>query len=136
MTDGFRIKLDGFDEIERELKKLGNDAPKVLRSGMRAGAVVVKKAAQQNLAPHRNTGELADSLKVSTRVDRRTRSIVARVRNTRDTFYGMFLEFGTIHINGVHWLKRALQSNQNRAFDAARLKMAQRIKKIKAKRVR
>lgn len=136
MADGFEINLQGFDELERELKQLGDDAPKVLRAGIRAGAVIVRKAAQKNLEPHRDTGDLADSLKVSARIDRRKRAVTATVRNTRDTFYGSFLEFGTVHISPVRWLTRALRDNSQQALDAVAERMRRRIKAVKAKRAR
>lgn len=137
MADGFKIKLEGFDELERELKQLGDDAPKVLRAGIRAGAVVVRKAAQKNLEPHRRTGDLADSLKVSARIDRRKQAVTATVRNTRDTFYGSFLEFGTVHnISPVRWLTRALRDNAQQALNEVAERMRKRIKAVRAKRAR
>ena len=117
MADGLKFKLEGFEELEKDLKRLGRDAEKVLRAGIRAGAVRVKKEAQQNLAGHRRTGELSASLRVSARLNRAKRSVTATVRNTRDTFYGLFLEFGTIRQSGIKWLTRALRDSAQDVFN-------------------
>ena len=134
MADGFKFKIDGVEGLERELKSMGKDAPKVIRAGMRAGALVVKKRAQGNLTGHRDTGNLSDSLKISTRIDRRTRSVIATVRNTRDTFYGQFLEFGTIKQSPVRWLTRAIRKQPKQTFKGVADRMRKRLKNIKAKR--
>lgn len=131
MTD---LKLEGFEDLEKELRKLGDDAEKVLRAGTRAGVARVKKEAQANLEPHVDTGELSRSLKVNTRINRARRSVTATVRNTRETFYGIFLEFGTFKQSPVRWLTRALRDNADDIFRDTANRMRQRIAKIKAKK--
>lgn len=131
MTVEFKIR--GLEGMERELKSLGRDAEKVLRSGIRAGASEIRKEARRNLSSHRRTGDLAKSIKVSARVNRSRRSVSATIRNTRDTFYGMFLEFGTIRQSPTRWLSRAIRSKGPDAFDKAADKMRDRIRKIRAK---
>lgn len=128
------FRIQGFEGLQRELREAGQDAPKVIRAGMRAAAVEVRKKAKANLAGHRDTGELADSLKVSTRLKRATKSVTATVRNTRRTYYGMFLEFGTIKQHPVRWLTRALRDNGPEAYEAAAKRIRARLLKIKIKR--
>lgn len=131
------FRLEGFDELEAELKGLGRDAEKVLRAGVRAGAVRLRKAAQANLEPHRDSGQLSESLKVSTRINRSKRSVVAKVRNTNETFYGMFLEFGTIHQQPHKWFTRAFRDNHREILNVdVAGRMRKRIAAIKVKRAK
>lgn len=133
VPDGVKFTIEGFEGLQRELKAVGNDAPKVIRAGMRAGATVVKKRAQSNLSGHRDTGKLADTLKISTRINRANRSVVSTVRNTRDTFYGMFLEFGTVKQSPVRWLSRAVRERPRETYKGVADRMRVRLRKIKAK---
>lgn len=163
MTDGVGFKLEGFDELERELKLLGADAEKVLRSGLQAGGSAVRKQARSNLAPHRRTGDLAKGLKVNSRIDRFRRSIRVTIRTGKNEFYGLFLEFGATGVGRgnyqtgrsgrrstrsddvtpgsggtiapIAWFRRAFRKVGPDAYNKyAADKMRQRIKKIRAKR--
>lgn len=132
MADKFNIRLEGFEELERDLKKLEKDvAEKIVRAGARAGATRIRKAAQINLAPHRDTGLLSDSLKVNSRLDRARKSAVGTVRNTRDAFYGMFLEFGTINQPPIRWLTRAARDSADEVFRDVAARMRKRIAKMR-----
>ncbi|MCA3254933.1 MAG: HK97 gp10 family phage protein [Alphaproteobacteria bacterium] len=85
----------GGPELERFLSTLPVRLQKnVLRSGMRAGANVAKKAAQETLGSQANeTGQLRKGLKVSTRVVKT--EVIARLRATGEHAYiAHWIEFG------------------------------------------
>lgn len=105
------VHVKGLSEIERFLdeltEKLKRDA---IRGGLRAGAVVLRDAAKalvpvgppsaENILEHGGyQGALRDSLRVSTRVG--GNKVTARVsaggtkKNGADTYYALWVEFGT-----------------------------------------
>lgn len=55
MADQFGVKLKGFAELERTLKRLGKKGKSIVTSSSRAGSQVFKKRMQANLpAEHKN----------------------------------------------------------------------------------
>ena len=102
----FDADFKGFDKIDRALSELPIEyQKKEMRSALRVGGNLVRARARDNLAEHRRTGELAGSMLVRLRRDGDgTKAIVA---TSRDSFYGRFLEWGTIHIAPVAWFRRA-----------------------------
>lgn len=135
MPDGMKLTIEGADELNRALKSLEKDvATKIGRSAVRLGANVIKKEAEANLDPFVDTGELQRSIRVRTKVDRRKKSITASVTNSRQTFYGMFLEFGTVHITAHHWLRNAIRDSGQRALDRMGETIRKRVAKTKAKK--
>lgn len=141
MADGLRFKLEGFDELERELKKLGRDAEKVLRVGMAAGGRAVRDQARANLVPHKRSGALSKGLRVNSRIDRIRRSVRVTVRTSADQFYGLFLEFGATGVGrgrtgtvpAEAWLRRAVRQVGPQVYNKyAAERMRKRIAKIRA----
>jgi hypothetical protein len=109
---GTKQLLDTLRRIEPILAERG------LRQGIAAASRKGREITRINLAPHRRTGNLAKSVGVSTRINRRTREVEGsfgyrqrrpekatwtqdrkdRERTKADGFYGRFLEDGTRYI--------------------------------------
>ena len=89
------MKLTGFKELERNLKTLSDKvARKVLGNSVRAGANVVKRAAQANVPA--DSGNLRKFIKIQKRKSRVSGKCEYMVGPIwKKAFYGMFLEFGT-----------------------------------------
>lgn len=135
MADGLQLRIEGADELNKALKSLEKDvATKIARSAVRQGANVIKRDAQANLQPYTDTGNLQASLRVRTKVNRAKKSITASITNTRSTFYGQFLEFGTIHITAKHWLRNALRDGGQQALNRMGDVIRKRVEKTKSRR--
>jgi len=113
-----------------------------LREGMRAGARGVLELARANLVGHVDTGALWDSLRVTAYYSRAQRKVFAVLKNSGKTFaysrggsatwniapyYGRFLEFGTIKMQGIHWLERAGQQGGSAVIDDVRTSLARTL---------
>lgn len=131
MTRGVTLEMRGNRELEHALRQLpAKTAVNLMRSAARAALVPARKAARQNLSAFRMRSGLLhrpQALKLSTRVDRSSKSVVATLRNSKNTFYGMFLEFGTRHIPGARWMTRAVESTKTQALDAYKRQLWRRI---------
>jgi len=67
MANDFSMEIDGLDDLDRAVNNLKNDTKTALRRALRAGGGVLQEAAEERVA--RDTGFLADHIKISTRVD-------------------------------------------------------------------
>lgn len=89
------VKIEGLAELDKLLKQLpakieGN----IVRSGLNASARVIRDAARLK-APVED-GELKKSIRVSSKIDRKTGTITARiVAGNNKAFYAHFIEYGT-----------------------------------------
>ena len=102
------VEVKGFRELDATLKRAEPVlAFKILRGGVRAGLSFIRKQARANLRSNRRTGELARRIRTKVRVDRASKSLHGQIAPDRDTFYGMFLEFGTRFIPAQPWLRPA-----------------------------
>lgn len=129
------VEIKGIEELLRTLQRMEPSlAENGLRQGVSAVAREIVKEARQNLAPHRDTGNLQASLGTSTRVNRRERAVTgkARTRTTgkHDGFYGRFLEFGTIKQQPIAFFGRAAQSVTPRANQIIRERIRTQLPKI------
>lgn len=93
------VRINGLDALNRALDELpAKLQANILRGAMRAGAKVVERAVK-DAAPVR-TGKLRDSVRTSSRLDRRTGQVVATVKaggsgGKRAAYYAHMVEFGT-----------------------------------------
>ncbi len=122
--------IHGFDDALKMLKQLPLDVrEKELRGTIRVGANVVRKHARINLRAHARTGRLAKSLLVRTRRGR-SGEVYAVIATARDSFYGMFLEFGTRFISPKAWLRNAADQNQAEIIKKMREQLKRRVEKL------
>ena len=129
---GATVKLEGFKELEQELAKLGRHTTR--RASARRA---LRKAAQpmadlaQSLAPRGETGTLAPSVSIGTRLSKRQQGLHRRMFRNDRAAVEMFVgagplasahtqEFGTIH--------HAPQSFMRPAFDQDKMAMLDRLK--------
>ena len=123
------VEIRGTDQVIRDINKLSAAMTgPAIREGMRAGALHIRELARANLVGHVDTGALWDSLRVTSYVGRggQARAVLntsgktylydGRRARRKDgsmgffktvPFYGNFLEFGTVKMQGIHWMQRA-----------------------------
>lgn len=116
MADGIDVKVEGLDSLLKTLKRIEPAlAEKALRQAVGAAARKGRDLTRNNLQPHRRTGNLAKSVRASSRINRRQKAVTGkfgyrqrrrarqgwtieqreREANRADGFYGKFLEDGT-----------------------------------------
>lgn len=102
------IEVTGLKETMEAMKKVPDKiARNATRRAVRAGLIPVRDLARVNLLPHKQTGALARSMRISTRYDRARLLVTAKLSHSRETYYGKFLEFGTTRQAPQRWLGRA-----------------------------
>jgi HK97 gp10 family phage protein len=116
----------------RELADLLTAAPdrvanNVMRGAMRAGAVVIRDLARK-MAPvgdaplpkhgkpptPEKPGDLRRGIQVSSRIERSTNEVTAKVGITRAAFYGRFVESGTLESGQTRRSRRSLARGRRR----------------------
>lgn len=132
------IKIDGLPELKATLARLtGRLEDKVLRAALRAGAQVIRKAAQAKApvlsepAPNRKAGTVKNAITVRRSKNDKVGVFVgvkplgkkqissfkksgggSGARNPDDPFYWIFLEFGTAKMPAAPFLRPAFESNK------------------------
>lgn len=154
MADGLTVKVEGLESLLKTLKRIEPQlAERGLRQAVGAVASEGRKLTRQNLAPHKRTGNLARSVRTSTRINRRQKMVlgkfgyrqrrrarqgwtlnqIEREANRADGFYGRFLEEGTRYItNPPRPLLRAAQALTPVAVPIMRNKIRQNLDKAVA----
>ena len=91
------ITLRGFDDLERNLKRVGNQAAgKVLTKGVRAGMNVIRKDARARVPNHEHGGVQLHK-EIKTRISRRERTgIRGVIFVSKKAWWARFIEFGTV----------------------------------------
>ena len=152
MADGVRVKVEGIDDLLKTFKRMEPAlAEKALRQAVGAVAREGRKLTRQNLQSHKRTGNLAKSVRASTRIVRRERAVKGkfgyrqrrrarqgwtieqreREANRADGFYGRFLEDGTRHITSPpRPLIRAAVAVTPRATSIMRAQIRKRLDKV------
>lgn len=140
------IKLEGFDQLARQLRELPQALAKnALRAAVNAGATEVRKEVQAR-APVL-TGRLRKSVYqaqvrelsslyrqvyiVGVRSGPKRTKTGAKDRS-RDAFYWRFLEFGTRYIAARPFLRPALATKKGAAIEAMARKLRERIERFRA----
>ena len=109
-------EIEGLDELEEAFKEGGKRAvKKFLRKVDQRAAKVLKDALSEN-APY-DTGDLSEDIhsQVITNGD----GMTVRVGPSKDTFYGMFQEFGApeAHVPAQHWMELTAKEHQDEVLD-------------------
>src|SRR4051812_777482 len=101
-----RVNVSGFEELARALREVPEAVgPSEMRGALQEGAEPLAERMRQNLAPHRRTGHLADSVEI---VPAKTDAgVKVAVGPSSDAFYGRFLEFGASHQTARPWARPA-----------------------------
>jgi HK97 gp10 family phage protein len=110
------LHLEGAEELNRALREIGGRAGGlILRKAAEAGAEVIAEEAQRN-AP-RDSGELAESIDVAAGQIQQGRAVM-NIGVGKNEWYGIFSEFGTIHMPAKPFLRPALDTKAEEATEA------------------
>lgn len=157
MAKTTRSTIEGIDEIQNFLKRLGVDAIKVAEEAMRLEAREVVEAAKRNLEANGSvdTGDLKKSLRVAKQRSRKrgvvTISAIAGSKKNRnkskkiqktDPFYATYVEFGTKNAKAKPFMRPAFdevsagiasraQEQLNNAVESLAKKAAKKAKRAK-----
>jgi HK97 gp10 family phage protein len=112
------IRLDGMQELLRQLEQVGSEAERIKKDALLAGAEIIQQAASER-AP-RDTGKLAENIVISDVKDG-----TVDIGPDRDRFYGLFLEFGTSKMAARPFLQPAFEESK----EQVQQKMADVIRK-------
>lgn len=144
-----KLEVQGLRELGAAMRELSNDvATKVGRQAAAAGAGVVRKAARAKAPVDSGNLQAAVVMKrvaetpltaeyVVTPRRGKTRDVKAakagKGRLGNDAFYARFVEFGTVKVPARPFLRPAIEENVQRATEAVKQRLAQRIAKVKPK---
>ena len=126
------VKLEGFKEIEAELAKLGN--PNQRKASARRA---LRKSAQpmadlaQSMAPRGDTGTLAPSISVGTKLSKRQRGLHRRMFRNDRAAVEMFVGAGPLssaHTQEFGTINHGPQPFMRPAFDQEAKPMLERLK--------
>jgi HK97 gp10 family phage protein len=104
MPDGVTVKIEGLEELERNMNRLAEDlAKKHAVEAVRAGNQVLKQAITASARAHfqPRSGKLFENIRTSVRIKGRGVKgavVKAFVFLKSDAFYGRFWELGFRHI--------------------------------------
>lgn len=105
-------EIEGLDELEEAFTQGSKRAvKKFLRRVERKAAKVLKTALEED-APY-DTGDLSEDIHIMTVVS--DGAMTCRVGPSKDTFYGVFQEFGAPEANvpAQHWMELAAKEHQD-----------------------
>lgn len=139
------VEIKGLNELMQALKQLPKEVEKkCLRPAVAAGAVVIRKAAQDLVV--RRTGLVAKAIRVGFNRKESTpgravyhvfvsQKVKDKLKNvTRDAFYWRFLEFGTVKMSAKPFMRPAFDSTNREAAEVIKGKLAERIE-VEAQRL-
>lgn len=116
MPDQLRMKVEGGDEILRNLALVADRAAELADEAVRAGAEVIRDEAAARV-PQR-TGTLYRSMTYDKAPDQRKGRVAYLIGPGKGGFYGLFLELGTVKMAARPFLVPALRSAAERAVAA------------------
>jgi HK97 gp10 family phage protein len=94
MADGITVQVKGLAQLEEALKEIGEQSRKALRSGVRAGLVVIQKDARTRI--NNISGDLAKSLTISVRVTPDQGTVTGKLKaGKKQGHIARFVELGT-----------------------------------------
>jgi HK97 gp10 family phage protein len=125
------FKMEGLAELERGLRELPPELAKnILWNAAMQGAEVVRLEMQQQIKARGliDTGELLEA-PVKRREKTETPMIAAwRVGPHEDSFYGWFLEHGTVKMAARPFALPALEASREEAMDKIKEVLTRRLK--------
>ncbi len=101
------IKLEGADELVRQLHRRGVSVSQARRSALGAGGEIVREAMARN-APRRR-GELAESIEVGGYEETKSR---ASIHIYPRAFWGLYQEKGTRYHAAQPFVRPAIDENE------------------------
>ena len=145
MAKTITVKVDGLADLGKRMQTLSADVSnRIARAATAAGAVVIRKAAQQKVAV--DTGNLKKNIIVkripkgeSTLTSQhivtvRKGKLTAKQKGTglKDAYYGQFVEFGTAKMPAQPFLRPAYDESKREAVEAIKDRIEKRLKKVGA----
>ena len=151
------MQVKGLRELGEAMRGLADDVnKKVARQAVAAGAKIVRDDARRraprdsgnlqaavvmkNLGKTRLTARYVVATRSGKTADVKAGKAAARSGDAsqrravgKDAFYGAFQEFGTVKAPAQPFMRPAFEENQQAAIDAMATRLAQRIKRAKAK---
>ncbi len=111
--------LNGVEELEGKLNKLARDVQrKLLTTALKNAADLTRERASE-LAPVR-TGRLKkEEIIVKVGAESTLDHAVVRVGPSKDAFYGLFQEIGTIHMTARPFLRPAFEETKTQVYEKA-----------------
>jgi HK97 gp10 family phage protein len=108
--------IEGLDELEEAFTEGGKRAVKKFLRRVELKAAKVLKDALSEEAPY-DTGELSED--IHTQTVQGDGALTVRVGPSKNTFYGMFQEFGAPEANvpAQHWMELAAKGHQDEVLD-------------------
>lgn len=110
-----KIKIEGAEEIAKDLRKMDEAAASVLMKGAKAGGSIALADAQKNCPV--DSGDLKASLKLSEDKKTEKRASV-KVDYDKSIKYGAFVELGARGRPGNPFLRNAVDKNQDKINEA------------------
>jgi len=103
--------IKGLERLTRNFDKL--TLKDINTQAASAGAEVIREQAAIN-APRGETGNLA-RLEITKVVVKKTNRVIVKIGPSKDAYYGLFLELGTVHMAPQPFLGPALEEKSNEA---------------------
>lgn len=106
--------IEGLDELEEAFTEGSKRAVKKFLRGVEMRAAKVLKTALSAEAPW-DTGRLSEDIHTQTRQS--GGALVVRIGPSRNTFYGLFQEFGTPTEPAQHWMELTAREHQDEVLE-------------------
>jgi len=125
-----KIVTRGFDEVIKNISTLDKRVRKKhVRASMRMGLKPIKADVEERVP--QETGDLAASIKIRSG----KRKVVAGKEVIRmkvscgyeDTFYGKFVNYGTINFEGAFFVERAFEAHKKTSADITKDELWKRV---------
>jgi HK97 gp10 family phage protein len=107
-------EIEGLDELEEAFTTGSKRMVKKFLSRVERRAAKVLKDSASETAPFYH-GDLADDIHIQ--IIQGDGTLTARVGPSKNTFYGLFDEFGTAHQGAQHWLEQSARDVQDEVLD-------------------
>lgn len=114
-------EIKGLEDLIKNLNALpAKLEKKVIRAAVRKGANIVRDKARQNVP--KDTGNLQKSIitsgaKVSGKIAFRVSLKQRKTKNSKEPYYGRFIEFGTSKMPAKPFMRPALDESEWEVFD-------------------
>lgn len=106
------VNIEGLDELERDFTEGSKRTVRKFLQRVEKRAAKILKTALSEEAPY-DTGKLSEEIHIQTVSDTSNGALTVRVGPSKDAFYGMFQEFGTIHVPAQHWMEETAKEHED-----------------------